>query len=237
MKTAQAKADAAGVSADKAQASETAAAKSAESAGQSKSAASASENAAARSATAASDSAAKAKSSETAASASAASAKTDAQAASGSAREASGKAAEAAASAANAKASETAAKTSQTAAAKSAGDAAGKMLQRCTFIKDNITALKSLTVPAGAMTYDTCVFTYGTLSEPTTSILRPQLELGDKRTCWEPPENLRGGAWRPASTCAAHGTTGARNSRHGKCPAIRRMSHGRTRRPDGKHER
>lgn len=72
-------------------------------------------------------------------------------------------------------------------------DATGKMLQRCTFIKDNITALKSLTVPAGAMTYDTCVFTYGTLSEPTTSILHPQLELGDKRTCWEPPENLRGG--------------------------------------------
>ena len=72
-------------------------------------------------------------------------------------------------------------------------DAAGKMLQRATFIKDNITSLKSLTVPAGAMTYDTCVFTYGKLSESTTSILHPQLELGDKRTCWEPPENLRGG--------------------------------------------
>ena len=109
-------------------------------------------------------------------------------------------------------------------------DAAGKMLQRATFTKDNITSLKSLTVPAGAMTYDTCVFTYGKLSESTTSILHPQLELGDKRTCWEPPEKL-------TSTCAAHGTTGARNSRHGKCPAIRRMSHDRTRRPDGKHER
>lgn len=72
-------------------------------------------------------------------------------------------------------------------------DAAGKMLQRATFTKDNITSLKSLTVPAGAMTYDTCVFTYGKLSESTTSILHPQLELGDKRTCWEPPEKLRGG--------------------------------------------
>ena len=115
-------------------------------------------------------------------------------------------------------------------------DAAGKMLQRATFTKDNITSLKSLTVPAGAMTYDTCVFTYGKLSESTTSILHPQLELGDKRTCWEPPEKLRGGGERLTSTCAAHGTTGARNSRHGKCPAIRRMSHDRTRRPDGKHE-
>ena len=57
-------------------------------------------------------------------------------------------------------------------------DAAGKMLQRATFTKDNITSLKSLTVPAGAMTYDTCVFPYGKLSESTTSILHPPVGAG-----------------------------------------------------------
>lgn len=106
MKTAQAKADAAGVSADKAQASEAAAAKSAESAGQSKSAAS--------------DSAAKAKDSETAASASA---ETAAQSANTSASTATGKAHDAATSADKAKASETAAKTSEMVSAEHADTA------------------------------------------------------------------------------------------------------------------
>lgn len=123
MQTAQAKADAAGVSADKARVSEAAAAKSAESAGQSKSAASASESAAARSATAASDSAAKAKDSETATSASAASAETAAESANTSASTATGKAHDAATSADKAKASETAAKTSETVSAEHADTA------------------------------------------------------------------------------------------------------------------
>ena len=66
-------------------------------------------------------------------------------------------------------------------------DAAGKMLQRATFTKDNITSLKSLTVPAGAMTYDTCVSPSGNRSHPPPPTRPPRWARGDTRPGGAPP--------------------------------------------------
>lgn len=71
-------------------------------------------------------------------------------------------------------------------------DESGKFLQRITFTSDNMTP-RTITVPAGAVVFRACVFTYGAQAESSVAILHPQLERGSERTCWEPPAILAGG--------------------------------------------
>ena len=51
----------------------------------------------------------------------------------------------------------------------------------------------STSIPGGTTQIVTQLFTDADFTEDRHFTIHPQLEKGSKRTCWEPPENLRGG--------------------------------------------
>lgn len=69
----------------------------------------------------------------------------------------------------------------------------GELISEADYITPESHVVRT-SIPDGTKRIQTQIFTTASVDADMTLHLHPQIEKGSERTCWEPPENLRGGA-------------------------------------------
>lgn len=69
----------------------------------------------------------------------------------------------------------------------------GKLLSETQHLNSGLSTVSSA-IPTGTTQIISQLFTSADHTEDRSLTIYPQIERGSQRTCWEPPENLRGGA-------------------------------------------